>query len=502
LAHQQLIRLEVLQEFLQQQQMLPQQQRQQQQQHQSRGNDDTLLQALSERIQSDRTAAARERRALCRFQVAERLAVGYCVEAAAALKGRMWLAAQQRCSARLQQLWSSSSGANGGGSSGSSGSRNGAKSNGCNGSTAGQSVHNLELCIVAPPDAVRNSGHPRTTGGSSRGMAAGGVSHVQVFQRSHCPCRRVAAVGATMGFHGLSLEGGAEHWSVRGLRQAAQALQKLPLESAVHGPDPLRIAEAVQAVLDAAVNHAAVRFGLGQPRLEPTSFGSTGFSPSPTDEMQQAIEVDELRCMQDILTRRLFTQLHRRLFPQSPTSKDQHISVCMAKMAWLEPKHLDVPAALANTVHAKRAVSTLRRLHELQSPADMLAMMAYAWRGITEAACLRAQLLGQAAVPSNESFEGGSGVQRLSTCSDAFGADEATPLFILAVLRARPPMFSSVLAYAENFAGRSQMLTEQGYALAQAQSAMSFAENPRPDQISNLEPGEWERRTAAAAAGE
>jgi len=165
-------------------------------------------------------------------------------------------------------------------------------------------------------------------------------------------------------------------------------------------------------------------------------------------------------------------------------------------MAWLEPKHLDVPSALAETAQAKKAVSTLRRLHELQSPGDMLAAMAYAWRGITEAACLRAQLLGPAAVLSSESLENGSRDQRLSTCSDAFGADEATPLFILAVLRARPPMFSSVVAYAESFAARSQMLTEQGYALAQAQSAISFAENPRPDQLSNLEPGEWERRSA------
>jgi len=321
----------------------------------------------------------------------------------------------------------------------------------------------------------------------------------------------VAAVGATMGFDGLSLEGGAKHWTVRGLGQAAQALQRLPLESAVHGPDPLCIAEAVKAVLDAAVSHATVCFGLEKPMIEPASnaypplaredSATTGLSPSPA-ELQQAIEVDELSCLQNRLAQRFLAQLHRRLFPQSPTSKDLHISVCMAKIAWLEPKHLDVPAALANTTQAERAVSTLRRLHELHSPADMLAAMAYAWRGITEAACLRTQLLAPAVVPSSESFEGGGRGERLRTSSDAFGADEATPLFILAVLRARPPMFSSILAYAENFAGRSQMLTEQGYALAQAQSAMSFAENPRPDQLSNLEPGEWERRTAAAAAGE
>lgn len=356
---------------------------------------------------------------------------------------------------------------------------------------------------MAPHDAVRNSGRPRTPGGSSRGIAAGGVSRVQIFQRARCPCRRVAAVSASMGFDGLSLEGGAKHWTVRGLGQAVHVLQRLPLESAVHGPDPLCLAEAVQAVLDAAVSHATVSFGLEKPRPEPANMTHQTLARQDSgDEQPQAIEVDELSCMKDALARRFFAQLHRRLFPSSPTSKDLHVSVCMEKMTWLEPKHLDVPAALANTVQAKRAISTLRRLHELHSPTDMLAALAEAWRWITEAACLRTQLLGPTAAPSSASVDRDSRSERLSTCSEAFGADEATPLFILAVLRARPPMFFSVLAYAEIFAGRSQMLMEQGYALAQAQSAMSFAEDPRPEQLSNLEPGEWERRTAAAAAGE
>ncbi|OLP91022.1 hypothetical protein AK812_SmicGene27340 [Symbiodinium microadriaticum] len=62
---------------------------------------------------------------------------------------------------------------------------------------------------------------------------------------------------------------------------------------------------------------------------------------------------------------------------------------------------------------------------------------------------------------------------------DAFGADEALPLFILIMVRANPPMMASVLSYAESFTARQQLRTEQGYALAQA--------------LSNLSPGEWER---------
>uniref|UniRef100_A0A7S0B3X7 VPS9 domain-containing protein n=1 Tax=Pyrodinium bahamense TaxID=73915 RepID=A0A7S0B3X7_9DINO len=121
-------------------------------------------------------------------------------------------------------------------------------------------------------------------------------------------------------------------------------------------------------------------------------------------------------------------------------------------------------------------------MHRLRSPAQMLGELAQAFRGITEAACIRAQV-----------HAAGSGEH-----GDAFGADASLPLFILVVLHANPPMFNSVLTYCERFIPPMQKLTEQGYALTQAHAAASFAESVRPADLNGLQPGEWERNMGTA----
>ncbi|CAJ1350940.1 unnamed protein product [Effrenium voratum] len=192
---------------------------------------------------------------------------------------------------------------------------------------------------------------------------------------------------------------------------------------------------------------------------------------------QKLLEGDE-RLLADCVARFVFHQLHHRLFPTEPTVDDMRIRAQISRFSWLRPRHLELPRQLADTEQAEQAVELLQTLHSLRSPTEMLEVLAQAFRITTQAACLKAQLVAGGLCKTSQ--------------DNAFGADEAVPLFILIIVRANPPMMASVLSYAERFTTRDQQRTEQGYALAQAQAAVSFSASLRAQELSNLAPGEWE----------
>lgn len=289
---------------------------------------------------------------------------------------------------------------------------------------------------------------------------------------------------------GFDLQGGVKHWSVRGLSQAIHVLQKLPLESVIQSSDPFRIANAVHTILDMTVAHV-VPFCMAEPTATTAGFSrsqaslnkvlSSDAAPGSGEEWARPADFmqTDVGHVRECVARFVFAHLHSRLFPRNPTDADVLTANRISRLEWLEPRHLDVPTALAETPQAERAARALQQLHTLRSPVQMLAELAHAFRLVAEAACLRARL-GTAGAGEGE----------------AFGADDSLPLFILVVLRANPKMFSSVLAYAECFTARAQMLTEQGYALTQARAAVTFAESVRPEHLAGLRPGEWELHTS------
>jgi len=168
-------------------------------------------------------------------------------------------------------------------------------------------------------------------------------------------------------------------------------------------------------------------------------------------------QIDESH-VHDYVSRFVFGHLHARMFPMSPSDSDMENSDRIAQLDWLKPEHLGVSQTIVSAPELERSAQLLRSLAELRSPAEMLASLAQTFRTVTEAACFRMQL--QAACHHKS--------------EQAFGADESLPLFILVVIRANPPKFSSVLDYVEQFTTRAQMRTEQGYALTQASAALSF----------------------------
>jgi len=207
----------------------------------------------------------------------------------------------------------------------------------------------------------------------------------------------------------------------------------------------------------------------------------------------------------DCVSRFVLGHLHSRLFPIAPTEGDTRLSGLMARLAWLRPRHLDVADELAETPQVELATSLLRHLHLQRSPLAMVELLARSFSAVMGAACFRKQWLVAARRSQEAPSDAASVSKGLPSCApglrraaggpeNAFGADDSLPLFILVVIAANPPMLHSVLAYAECFISREQMLTEQGYALTQARAASSFVECIRGEDLAGLEAGEWDRR--------
>ncbi|CAK9100393.1 unnamed protein product [Durusdinium trenchii] len=295
-------------------------------------------------------------------------------------------------------------------------------------------------------------------------------SSVRMVKRNYCPYHRLAAVGASIGVEGLANDSSRSHSATRNLREILSALSKLRIDRARQERMGMTkvIQELVVMVSGIISNHCRL------------SQANAAHSQEEDEEwvrphlLLQGSEAHATECV----SRFIFHQLHHRFFPTEPTVDDQRIHAQIQRFSWLRPRHLDLPRPLVDTEQASEAILLLRKLRILRSPCEILEVIAKAFRITTQAACLKSKLA-----------EG----QSKSSQDNAFGADEALPLFILIIIRANPPMLHSVLSYAEHFTTSDQLRTEQGYALAQAQAAVSFSSSLRDkEQLSNLRPGEWE----------
>jgi len=184
--------------------------------------------------------------------------------------------------------------------------------------------------------------------------------------------------------------------------------------------------------------------------------------------------VDE-RHVRDVVARHVFWSLRRHIFPVGQLLDiDLKLADRCKSLFWLEPRHLDIPEILASSARLEHVASDLRRLHLMPTPGEMLEALEKATRVLTESAAVL--------------VEAG-----LAGSSDGVGADVALPLFVLALLCAKPPALESTLRFLERFTSRSQLLTEAGYALVQARAAASFVEMATSADFVNLQSGEWEQ---------
>jgi hypothetical protein len=313
-----------------------------------------------------------------------------------------------------------------------------------------------------------------------------------IVDRKTCRIHRFQDVGRVMGLEQLNPEHKVKHRTPKGLRQAILAFQQLPLETVVQGDDHLRIAASIHTVLDLLVSRFLVQchtegYQSSGSERKASSFESTSYNcndrrdrsefPSPSEY----IGIDE-RHINAYIANYFLGHLHSRLFPPLPTDSDLNTQDRINRLHWLKPKHLDVPEALLEIKQVFDAMKLLRDLSTLRSPSEMLASLSAAFRRVGEAASLSSQLQ--------------------PTHGDrAYGADDLVPLFILVVIKANPPMLSSVLVYSERLITETQRLTEQGYALTLLRSALDFVENVSPDKLTGLLPGEWERLMGIGMTG-
>eukprot|EP00930_Biecheleria_cincta_P027596 TRINITY_DN19356_c0_g1_i2.p1 TRINITY_DN19356_c0_g1~~TRINITY_DN19356_c0_g1_i2.p1 ORF type:complete len:1159 (+),score=199.59 TRINITY_DN19356_c0_g1_i2:187-3663(+) len=416
-----------------------------------------LLDAWHTSFKQDRRALEGQRSHVSRIRVAESVVKERCKQVSDALAQCSQAAWSSRWSLCLQALWTANKH--------------------CSPSSA-SCPHWPELCIVGPRIHANARIHRR--------QATPHVK-VQILERALCPSHRMADVAASMGVDGRSCETDLQHFPISNLKYAIAALRELPLETAVQGDDLHCVASALQDLVSVTVQSIAQHCEMQSIHEDPQ-----GFQPS------RLLQGEE-RHLNETVVRFLFEKLHGRLFPCQPTEEDLKIASQISKFAWLRPRHLGVKQKLADSPQAFKAADLLRKLHNMRNPVDMLDILARVFRVVTQAACLRSTLMPiqtDVADPLQGSDTSKSGARAQK---EAFGADEATPLFILVVLRANPPMLESVLMYAERFTGRAQRLTEQGYSLTQLRVAVSFIADIQSNKL-NLQPGEWENHVGNIAA--
>jgi len=304
------------------------------------------------------------------------------------------------------------------------------------------------------------------------------VPALRVVKRNYCPYHRLAQVGASIGVEGLA-DASRSHYPTRNLREIISALSKLRSDRA--SQERLGLAKVIQELVAMVTGIISTHCRLSKHhQIIPVQ------DPEEEDWARPHVLLQgSEQHLTECVSRFIFHQLHHRLFPGEPTAEDQRIQAQIEKLAWLRPRHLDLPRALADTEQAGEAVMLLQKLHTLRSPNEMLGLMAQAFRMTTEAALLKSQLA--------------EGICKTSQ-DNAFGADEALPLFILIIIRANPPMLDSIVSYAERFTTSDERRTQQGYALTQAQLAVEFSKRCRKEQLSNLRPGEWESHFENEAA--
>jgi len=463
-----------------------------------------LLRVIRQEVESVGALISSAQNKVRKIRVTERLVRQQCSDSYRVLEQSQRLDLELRCLAVLQSLWTARQGTTrictGGRRT-------------CSSEEEFNARSTLNLCVLFPDNHAQDKS-PRKSRLSPFGISASlpternsapsvlrstvsnlsigsGGNHapstpgVQILETARCPCRRVAAAGAAMGLDNMSLEKGIKHRRVRDLGQAIHAvlyaIQKLQLDSTsvLQRGDPYGIGSAILVLIDIVGARAidACKQLIRAGRRVPVECESDDLNESILgNELKQAeSHQGEEHFVREFVSQFVYRELHTKLFPAAPTANDELTAHRLSRLAWLRPRHLELPDMLVNTPQVDQAVALLRNLHKLHSPVEMLAGFVESFHRVTEGACLQKRLHAK-----------GADV-------DALGADESQPLFIMVMLRANPPMLNSMLAYIELFTPKQLMLREQGYALMQAQGAVAFCEHVREQDLGGLEPGEWDQ---------
>ncbi|WIA42934.1 hypothetical protein OEZ86_008847 [Tetradesmus obliquus] len=161
----------------------------------------------------------------------------------------------------------------------------------------------------------------------------------------------------------------------------------------------------------------------------------------------------ELDAATEAMEKYLMTKLHERTFRAAPddVERDELLAVRCTGLGFVQPQHLEVPDGIVDEGCLARAAAELNRMNNFKAPRDKLVCILNCCRMLNNLLTSR-------------------------STADGIGADDFTPLLILAVIRARPTCLASNLAYIERYRYHARLVSEAQYYYIQLCSAATFIE--------------------------
>ncbi|KAK9835042.1 hypothetical protein WJX81_006516 [Elliptochloris bilobata] len=177
------------------------------------------------------------------------------------------------------------------------------------------------------------------------------------------------------------------------------------------------------------------------------------WSSAPAAHQAQAVEG---------LEKYLMTKIYHKIFGVSELDRerDEALSLRMAALNFIQPKHLDIPELYSDEKAWQLAIKELHKINNYKAPRDKLVCILNCCRVINN--------LLHAAVAAGE----------------ARGADDFLPVLIFVVVHAAPPQLASNLEYIQRFRMQSRMASESAYFFTQLYSAASFIETINTNSLS------------------
>ncbi|KAI8474361.1 MAG: Ara7-Gdpnh2ATVPS9A [Monoraphidium minutum] len=154
----------------------------------------------------------------------------------------------------------------------------------------------------------------------------------------------------------------------------------------------------------------------------------------------------ELDAATEALEKYLMTKLHDRTFGMATedTERDALLAVRCEALQFVQPHHLEIGEGVAGGDALDQAAHELNRINNYKAPRDKLVCILNCCRVI------------------GNMLHSGPGA-----AGGVAGADDFTPVLILALIRARPPRLASNIAYVERYRMRSRMAGEAAYYFVQ-----------------------------------
>ena len=177
------------------------------------------------------------------------------------------------------------------------------------------------------------------------------------------------------------------------------------------------------------------------------------------------------------IERFLFSKIYSEIFA---ADIDDHLAdrkLCnkLMQLKGLEPQHLDIEQAMWGGRDWKLVLSVsiqeIKKLGLCKSPSDMHACI----RKATEA-------IGTILRETTKAVSEG----KLTLSKAAFGADDFLPHMVLVVKETNLPQMKSTLFFLERYTPTSQLDSQQGYLLAQMNSAIHFLETYEIEDINMM----------------